>query len=140
MVIVILYCKITREGQDPPLQLLLHSLFQCGTGQGGQIDFIHSVFHRQHIGLGQIITGNHPSLLLRPGKKCPCALGGGGIVHIKYPNNGLFPHSHIITNRQIHIYPFLPVGEGLDPPVYEKLIRIFFYQFIETIFIPNLRI
>ena len=77
---------------------LFYSFFQCGAGQGGQVNLYHPVFGCNDKGLWQIVTGNHLSLPLGLFQKQPRSLGGGGIVHIKDPDHGLFPDRHIITD------------------------------------------
>ena len=77
---------------------LFHSLFQGGGGEGREIDPDHAVFLGQHEGFGQIVTGNHHTLLLRFLQKGPGALGGGGVVQIKNAQNRFLPHRHVIAD------------------------------------------
>ena len=59
---------------------------------------LEAIFHSQHIGFGQIVTGDNIAILFRPFQKFPGALGGGGVVHIKNADDGAVPHRHIITD------------------------------------------
>lgn len=82
--------------------LLIQSSFQSGCAQGGQMHLGQAVFHGEHEGFGQLITGHHLALLLRLTQKFPGPPGGGGVVQIKDADDGFVTDSHIIADGEKH--------------------------------------
>lgn len=81
---------------------LFQPFFQCGSGEGREVDLWNPVFRRQDEGLGQLVTGHHLSLLLAFLQEEPGSFGGRSIVQIKDPDNGPLPNRHVLSNGQIH--------------------------------------
>ena len=83
--------------------MLLFSLFQSffkGLGtERSKVSPVKTVLRCQYKGLGKIVTGDYLAVLLGLLQKVPGPFGGRGIVHIKDPDDGTFPHGHIVTDR-----------------------------------------
>ena len=59
---------------------------------------VQTVFGGQYKGLGQIVTGHDQSVLFGLIEKRHRLFGITGVVQIKYPDDRLFPHRHIISD------------------------------------------
>lgn len=84
------------------------AFFQRRRIQRRQMDPGEAVFRCEKKRLGQVVTGDHLSLFLAFLQEFPGTLGGGGVVQVKYPNNGLIPHRHVVADGKIHVFPLLP--------------------------------
>ena len=62
------------------------------------MDPVEAIFRSQNEGFRQIVTGHHLAVLFRLVQKFPGPFGGGGVVQVKYADNGRIPHRHVIAD------------------------------------------